>query len=104
MFARIATVQTLERQHAVRAQVRQPFPKVQEPERRDAPLRPRRPVLTRRWELDPASGKPVCTWQVEGPDLPPDLTIDPTKPAQKPQLLWIAVWPRLAAAGGRPSR
>jgi hypothetical protein len=104
MFARTAKVQTLERQRAVRAQVRQTFSKIQEPDRLNAPLQRRRPVLVRRWQLDPVSGKPVCAWEVESPDLPRDLGID--WPMQEPQLLCIGVLPRRAAAAGafRPMR
>jgi hypothetical protein len=85
MFARTAKVQTLERQNAVRAQVRQTFTKIQEPDRLSAALRRRRPVLMRRWQLDSVSGKPVCAWEVESPDQPPDLAPDPTSPALVPR-------------------
>ena len=110
MFARTAKVQTLERQNAVRAQVRQTFTKIQEPDRLSAALRRHRPVLMRRWQLDSVSGKPVCAWEVESPDQPPDLApdlgIDPTWPMQEPQLLCIAVLHCRAAAAGafRPTR
>ena len=70
MFARTAKVLILERQHAVRAEVRRTF-STQEPDRLNAPLRRRRPVLVRRWQLDPVSGKPICAWEVQSPDLPP---------------------------------
>lgn len=91
MFARIAKVLTLERPHAVRVQGRQTFSKIQELDRLNALPRRRRPVLVRRWHLDSVSGKPVCAWEVEGPDLPPDLGIGPI---QESQLLSIAVLPR----------
>jgi hypothetical protein len=57
-------VQTAGRLHAGRAQIWQTFSKVQEPDRLNAPRRSRRPLLSRRWKLDPVSGKPVCAWQV----------------------------------------
>ena len=82
MFARTANVQTVAHQHAARAQVGQTFSKVQEPDRLNAPLRSRRPVLSRRWKLDPVSGKPVCAWEVERPDQPRDMGIDPIWPMQ----------------------
>jgi hypothetical protein len=102
MFARSAKVLTLERRHAARAQGRQTVSKIVQPDRVNAALRHRRPVLVRRWHLDPASGKPACAWEVEGPDPAGDPGIEPTSP----QLLCIAVLPRLAAAAGafRPAR
>jgi hypothetical protein len=96
MFARIAKVLTPERPHAVQVQSRQTFSKIQEPDGLNAPLRRRRPVLVRRWHLDSVSGKPVCAWEVEGPDLPRDLGIGPFRPMQEPQLLCVAVLPRRA--------
>ena len=92
MFARTAKVLTLERQRAVRAQVRQTFSKVQDLDRLNAPRR--RPILIRRWQLDPVSGKPVCAWEVESPDLPRGLGITPIRSMPEPQLLCIAVLPR----------
>ena len=47
MFARTAKILTVERQRTVRAQVRQTFSKVQDPDRLNAPRR--RPILIRRW-------------------------------------------------------
>ena len=96
MFARTAKVLTVERQRAVRVQVRQTFSKVQDLDRLNAPRR--RPILIRRWQLDPVSGKPVCAWEVESPDLPRGLGITPIRSMPEPQLLCIAVLPRQAAA------
>jgi hypothetical protein len=100
MFARTANVQAVARQHAARAQVGQTFSKVQEPDRFDATLRGRRPVLLRRWKLDPVSVKPVCAWEVERPDQPRDLGIDPIWPMQEPQLLCTG---DASQSGRRPS-
>ena len=100
MFARTAKVLTLERQHAVRAQVRQTLSKIQEPDRLNAALRCRRPVLMRRWQLDPANGKPVCAWEVDSPDLSAEPCIGPNRPMRERQLLCIAVLPRRAAVAG----
>jgi hypothetical protein len=106
MFVRTAKALTLERQHAVPAQGGQTFSKIQQPDRLNAPLQRRRPVLVRRWHLDSVSGKPACAWEVEGPDLPRDLGIGPTWPMREPQLLCIAVLPRRGAAADafRPTR
>jgi hypothetical protein len=106
MFARTAKVLTLERQHAVRAQGGQTLSKIQGPDRLNAPLRRRRPVLMRHWQLDPVSGKPVSAWKAESPDLQPDPSIDQTWPMQEPQVLCIAVLlPGAAAARAfRPTR
>jgi hypothetical protein len=106
MFLRIAKVLTLERQHAVRAQGGQTSSKIQQPDRLNAPLHRRRPVLVRRWHFDSVSGKPACAWEVEGPDLARDLGIGPTWPMQEPQLLYVAVLPRRRAAADafRPKR
>ena len=92
MFARTAKILTVERQRTVRAQVRQTFSKVQDLDRLNAPRR--RPILIRRWQLDPVSGKPVCAWEVESPDLPRGLGITPIRSMPEPQLLCIAVLPR----------
>ena len=80
MFARTAKVLTLERRHAVQAQVGQASSKIRQSDRLSAALRRRRPVLLCRWQLDPASGRPVCAWDVECPDLAPDLDIEPSWP------------------------
>ena len=103
MFARTAKVLTLERQRAVRAQVRQTFSKVQDLHRLNAPRR--RPILIRRWQLDPVSGKPVCAWEVESPDLPRS-GHHPNQVDAGAALLCIVVLPRQAAAASafRPTR
>ena len=106
MFARTAKVLTLERRHAVQAQVGQASSKIRQSDRLSAALRRRRPVLLCRWQLDPASGRPVCAWDVECPDLAPDLDIEPSWPMQELQLLCIAffVLPAAAAGAFRPTR
>jgi hypothetical protein len=102
MFARTAKVLTLERRHAVRAQVGQASSKIRQSDRLSAALRRRRPVLLCRWQLDPASGRPVCAWDVECLDL----DIEPSWPMQEQQLLCIAffVLPAAAAGAFRPTR
>ena len=105
MFARTAKVLTLERRHAVQAQVGQASSKIRQSDRLSAALRRRRPVLLCRWQLDPASGRPVCAWDVECPDLAPDLDIEPSWPMQEQQLLCIAFFvfcrPRQPAPSGQ---
>ena len=80
MFARTAKLLTLERPQPVRAPVGQAFSKIREPDRLNAALPRRGPVLLCRWQLDSASGRPVCTWEVKSTDLAPNLRIDPRRP------------------------
>jgi|HubBroStandDraft_6_1064221.scaffolds.fasta_scaffold655400_2 hypothetical protein len=104
MFARTAKVLASGRRRAMQAPVGHAFWKIHEADRRNAALRLRRPVPLARWRLDPASGRPVCTWEVESPelaaDLAPDLGIDPSWPMPEQQLLCIAVLTYPATAGG----
>lgn len=102
MFARTAKLLTLERPHVVRARVGQAFSKIREPERLKPALRRRRPVLLCRWQLDPASGRPVCTWEVESHDLARNLRIDPRQPMPvcRAQRFWFIV-PRQPATSAQ---
>src|ERR1700730_1071928 len=104
MFARTAKVLASGRRRTMQAPVGHAFWKTHEADRRNAALRLRRPVPLARWRLDPASGRPVCTWEVESPelaaDLAPDLGIDPSWPMPEQQLLCIAVLTYAATAGG----
>jgi hypothetical protein len=99
MFARTAKVLAFERLHPVRAPVGQAF-EVREADRLNAALRRLRPVLLCRWQLDPASGRPVCAWDVESPELAPSPEIDPSWAIPEQQLLCIAVVAHRAAAPG----
>src|ERR1700730_12712697 len=103
MFARTAKVLASGRRRAMQAAVGHAFWKIHEADRRNAALRLRRPVPLARWRLDPASGRPVCTWEVESPelgaDLAPDLGIDPSWPMPAQQLLGIGVLTHAAHAG-----
>jgi len=107
MFARIAKVLTV----ACRpepAQVRQATSKIQNHDSAGPALRRRPAVLTCRWQLDPASGRPVCAWEVESPDLAPDLMpelapdpdVSPASPMQQPQSLRRAARLRVIEAAG----
>jgi hypothetical protein len=103
MFARTAKLLTLGRPQAVRAPVGQEFSKIREPDRLNAALRRRRPVLLCRWQLDSASGRPVCTWEVESPDLAPNLRINPGRPMPEccASPFWPTVWRQPATSDQR---
>jgi hypothetical protein len=97
MFARTAKFLTFERPHTVRGQVGQTLSKIRELDRLNAAPRRRRPLLRCCWQLDPASGRPVCSWEVESPER----GIDSGRPdAGADALLCIAVLRPGAAASG----
>ena len=119
MFARIAKVLTV----ACRpesAQVRRVNSKIQTYDSAGPALRWRRPALNCRWQLDPASGRPVCAWEVESPDLAPDfvpgfgpdlapdhapdLVPELGRDLHRPQSLRVDALPRRRTAVLRPAR
>lgn len=99
MFARTAQIMTLGCRAPARAE--QQSSKIH-----DAVPPRRQPVLRARWRLDPATGRPICAWEIEAPSLAADLDADPGWSDQEPKLVCIAVLPRSRAAAGsfRPRR
>ncbi len=61
MFAKLATTLAIGRRDAWRPSGLSN----RHDDARCAARAPRRPVLLCRWTLDPASGRPICTWQAD---------------------------------------
>jgi hypothetical protein len=101
MFARAARALTFERRHAVPPPVGQAFSGIHETDDSSATLRRRRPILLCRWQLDPATGRPVGAWEVESPGLA-DVGVEPNRSRLEEPLVCIAISGQQAVAGAFP--
>jgi|SRR5215510_14068730 hypothetical protein len=77
MFARLAKRPDVRRLRARRAMPVLPIPKDNQVNDRTSASRRRRPALLCRWHIEPASGKPVGSWEVKESEVVPPLEAGP---------------------------